>query len=208
MRRLPVGFYRRCERLIGPGKIGNVLKRCSADGVGELSGLGTVTPEQNDPGVEVVAWQRRLGKTVVAKCVGRYAVGAGDAALGEIRRTAGIEKDRGAVDLINAQDAVEIDFDRSAERAPYRNAELVAPHVGKAGLCQLLGEPPSLLAVFAIAIDHERRRLVPANQPFDCRDEFLDWRALWRRRAARPGDVAGRIFRALARVEQNCAAVG
>ena len=133
---------------------------------------------------------------------------ARQADLGEVRGRARIEEHGGLVDLVDAQNAFELDLDRAVERAPHRDAELIAPHIGESGGDELLAERAARLAVLAVAIENQRLGLVAAEEPLDRGDISRRRRVGRRRNVLGARDVAGHVFGALAGIEHDGAAVG
>ena len=140
------------ERLERAGEVRHVLERRCAYDIGELAGLRTVAAEDDDAGVKIVARHRSLAEAG-GGLVGRHVVRARNRAFRELLRRPGVEINDGAVDAEDAHDAFELDLHWQAERAPDRNAELIASDIGESRFNQLRAQLASLPTILAVAID-------------------------------------------------------
>jgi Xaa-Pro aminopeptidase len=138
----------------------------------------------------------------------RDVAGTCDCPALDLRCLTCIDQHRRLVVADDVDDGVELDLAHAASGTPRRDSELIPADIRIPGIAQLCGKPPALAAVRPVAVEHQRRGLVAADQPPVLRDVRHVQRhrhtGLWRH-IQRTGDVTDRELACGPHIQDGCA---
>src|SRR5438128_4193586 len=165
-------WLQRSPRLLErPGKVAHVVEGLARQGLRHVARRHGPS-DHDEP--RVVIFHRQA--TVVLRALdlahilsfkhgaARDGLGARERAGLALRRLPHIDDDGGAIVREDVSQSFRLDLRDAAQRAPHRDAELVAPDFGVARRQQLRRQALALAAIGTVQVEHDRRVLALVNQ--------------------------------------------